>query len=53
MQLLAGVVRMNALRRIWNGDLPLQQAFWNWAVTGGIVVNLITSVSFLALTPAV
>ena len=49
MQLLAWVVRMNTLRRIWKGDLPLQQAFWNWAVAGGIVVNLLTSISFLAL----
>jgi hypothetical protein len=40
---------MNALRRLWNGDLPLPQAFWNWAVAGGLAVNVITSISFLAL----
>lgn len=40
---------MNALCRLWRGDLPLPQAFWNWAVAGGIVVNLLTSVSFLVL----
>jgi hypothetical protein len=40
---------VKALRRLWNGDLPLQQAFWNWAVAGGIVVNLLTSVLFLVL----
>ena len=49
MQPLAGVVRMNVLRRLWKGDLPLQQAFWHWAVAGGLVVNLLTSVLFLAL----
>ena len=40
---------MNALRRLWRGDLPLPQAFWYWAVAGGIVVNLLTSISFLVL----
>ena len=46
---MAGLVDMNALRRLWKGDLPLPQAFWTWAVAGGIVVNAITSISFLAL----
>jgi hypothetical protein len=40
---------MNALRRLWKGEVPLPQAFWNWAVAGGIVVNLLTSILFLAL----
>ena len=40
---------MTALRRLWQGDLPLDQAFWNWAVIGGLVVNVATSVAFLAL----
>ncbi|WOH53538.1 hypothetical protein [Bradyrhizobium sp. sBnM-33] len=40
---------MNALRRLWKGDLPLRQAFWNWAVAGGIAVNVLTSILFLAL----
>jgi hypothetical protein len=44
-----GLVQMNALRRLWKGDLPLPQAFWNWAVAGGIVVNALTSIAFLAL----
>jgi hypothetical protein len=44
-----GLVHMNALRRLWNGDLPLAQAFWNWAVVGGILVNVPTSILFLAL----
>lgn len=39
---------MNALRRLWNGDLPLPQAFWNWAVAGGLLVNLTTTILFLA-----
>ncbi|MDP3074149.1 hypothetical protein [Bradyrhizobium sp.] len=40
---------MNTLRRLWNGGLPLAQAFWKWAVTGGIAVNLTTSILFLVL----
>jgi hypothetical protein len=43
---------MSALRRLWQGDLPLPQAFWNWAVIGGIAVNLLTSILFLALIVA-
>jgi len=40
---------MSALRRLWRGDLPLAQAFWNWAVLGGIAVNGLTSILFLVL----
>jgi hypothetical protein len=35
------------LRRLWHGDLPLGEAFWTWAVTGGIAVNVVTSFFFL------
>lgn len=40
---------MTVLRHLWQGDLPLDQAFWNWAVIGGIVVNASTTIAFLAL----
>jgi hypothetical protein len=40
---------MTALRRLWLGELPLDRAFWNWAVIGGIVVNGLTSILFFAL----
>jgi hypothetical protein len=43
---------MSALRRLWQGDLPLDQAFWNWAVAGGIAINGLTSILFLALLMA-
>jgi hypothetical protein len=43
------LIHMNALCRLWKGDLPLPQAFWNWAVARGIVVNVLTSIAFLAL----
>lgn len=34
---------------MWRGDVPLSEAFWNWAVIGGLVINLLTSALFLAL----
>ena len=40
---------MSALRRLWYGDLPLADAFWNWAVIGGLVVNIATSIAFYGL----
>jgi len=43
---------MSALRRLWQGELPLAQAFWNWAVLGAIAVNGLTSILFLTLIMA-
>ena len=40
---------MTRLSRLWRGELPLPEAFWNWAVLGGLAVNGITSILFLAL----
>ena len=40
---------MNALARLWRGEVPLDEAFWTWAVLGGIAVNVTTSFLFLAL----
>lgn len=31
------------IRRLWLGCLPLADAFWTWAVLGGLVVNLASS----------
>jgi hypothetical protein len=38
--------------RLWRGDMPLADAFWNWAVLGGLAVNLTTSAAFYALIVA-
>jgi hypothetical protein len=38
-----------SLRHLWKGDLPLDEAFWHYAVIGGIAVNLVTSLAFLIL----
>ena len=40
---------MVGMRRLWNGELPLDEAFWNYAVAGGLVVNLFTSLAFMGL----
>jgi hypothetical protein len=40
---------MTTLHRLWHGEVPLPQAFWNWAVFGGIAVNGLTSILFLML----
>ena len=44
-----GAGHVSLVRRIWLGDLPLHVVFWNWAVLGGMIVNLITSSLFLFL----
>lgn len=37
---------MNAL---WRGEMPLGDAFWTWAVLGGLLVNVASSLLFLTL----
>ena len=43
---------MKALRRLWAGELPLSEAFWSWAVIGGIALNIMTSLGFVLLIVA-
>lgn len=40
---------MNELRDLWRGALPLGEAFWGWAVLGGLLVNLSTTFGFYLL----
>ncbi len=40
---------MQHLHRLWRGELPLPEAFWTWAVGIGLVVNVLSSLLFLAL----
>ena len=37
------------LLRLWRGEIPLEEAFWTYAVIGGIAVNVFTSLAFLIL----
>lgn len=34
---------------LWRGQVPLSHAFWDWAVIGGLVVNVTTTFASLAL----
>jgi hypothetical protein len=43
---------MSLISRLWLGELPLQEAFWNWAFAGGLIVNLVSSLLFLVLMMA-
>lgn len=43
---------MRKIAKLWRGALPLNEAFWTWAVFGGVLVNLATSGIFLALIAA-
>jgi hypothetical protein len=40
---------MTRLLALWRGDLPLDAAFWTWAVFGGLAVNLGTTLLFVVL----
>ena len=43
---------MKDLSHLWRGELTLQNAFWNWAVFGGLAINVATSALFLFLIMA-
>jgi len=40
---------MNPIKRLWSGALSLEKAFWEWAVFGGVLVNVVSSIGFLVL----
>jgi hypothetical protein len=37
------------VKHLWAGEVPLRQAFWQYAVGYGLLLNLITTLAFLAL----
>ncbi len=43
---------MYRMSRLWHGELTLQEAFWNWAVFGALIINITSSVLFLFLIMA-
>lgn len=43
---------MGALLALWRGELPLGEAFFTWALLGGLLVNVLTSIGFLWLIMA-
>lgn len=40
---------MKQLQALWQGSLDLGNAFWTWAIVGGLIVNLTTSILFIGL----
>lgn len=40
---------MRALLQLPKGTVPLERAFWTWAIAGGLIVNLTTTLGFLLL----
>jgi hypothetical protein len=34
---------MMRMKRLWSGEMALQHVFWDWAVFGGIIVNITCS----------
>lgn len=42
-----GAGAVNAIRRLWKGEAPVREIFWNWLVFRGILVN--AGCTFLAL----
>lgn len=40
---------MNQIILLWRGEMNLQTAFWNWAVFGGLIINVVSSGLFLLL----
>jgi len=43
---------MDHICQLWRGELTLQKAFWNWAVFGGLIINVTSSTLFLFLIMA-
>ena len=43
---------MKHLFRLLQGELALENAFWNWAVFGGLIINVSSSTLFLFLIMA-
>ena len=43
---------MDSLGRLWRGEIALPDAFWNWAVLGGLAINIASSALFLFLITA-
>lgn len=40
---------MSILGRLWRGDVPLVDAFWHWALFGGLLINGVTTMLFFVL----
>lgn len=43
---------MSRLAQLWAGEVPLDEAFWTFAVLYGLLINVFSSLAFLALISA-
>jgi len=43
---------MAKIRDLWQGELALSDAFWTWAVLGGVIINAVSSILFVFLLNA-
>ncbi len=43
---------MKHLFRLLHGELTLENAFWNWAIFGGLIINVTSTALFLFLIMA-
>lgn len=39
----------NLIKQLWIGEFPLGRAFWHYAVAYGLLLNLVTTLAFLAV----
>jgi hypothetical protein len=42
-------VSTNRVLRLWRGEVPLFNAFWDWALIGGLIVNVSMTIASLVL----
>jgi|SRR6056297_3158393 len=40
---------MSRIHQLWQGEMSLSEAFWTWALMGGLLVNVATSIAFMTL----
>ena len=41
-----------SLKQLWNGQLPLAEAFWRYAINYGLILNIAATITALALVLA-
>jgi D-alanyl-D-alanine carboxypeptidase len=42
----------NTLKTLWNGDFPLSQAFWHYAIAYGTIANILAQAAAIAACPS-
>jgi hypothetical protein len=42
-------VALQRLKELWRGQLPLEVAFWHYAIFYGLIVNIVATTAFFVL----